>query len=691
MTISLIADRLRGKIKTAPLHSRSWSLDRPPSSCLSMIYCLNSDCKRPQNVDRTEFCQSCGAKLVPTLRGRYRILKPLGQGGFGKTFLAVDEDRLRTYCVIKQFSPQLKGTKGLEKAVKLFEQEAMRLDELGEHPHIPTLLAYFEHDRRLYLVQQFIEGPTLAQELHRQGPFSEQKIREVLVRLLPILKFVHDRHVIHRDITPSNIIRRKLDGRLVLIDFGVAKLLTESTSAQPGTKIGTEGYAPIEQLRNGRAYPASDFYSLGATCIYLLTQIKPEDLYDPLAGRWLWREKLAQRGAAISDRIGQMLDKMLKDLVNDRYQTADEAMHDLRSALSMPAFASPQGSSPAISASGVTQPPTSGSPQDSGEAPSSSRISQPPISQPSVPRTLVQSSSKSLQVRKCLQTLSGHSSWVVAIALSSDGRTLISGGLDDRILLWDLSTGERLGILTGHSKPINCLATSPDGKTLISCSDDDTIKIWQLPNGAMLRSLAGHSRDVNSVAISPNGQFFVSGSEDRTVCVWRMRTGELLQSFTNLAGMVRSVAVSPNSQILASGGLDNQIKLWNLHTGHLVRTLSGHLNSVMSIAISADGQILASSSKDKTIKLWNPNTGEVIRTLLGHTEIVNSIAISPDGKTLISGSNDKTLKLWVLATGELIGTLTEHTNSVNVVAISADGQRFASGSSDNTVKVWQLA
>ena len=630
---------------------------------------------------------------MPTLRGRYRVLKPLGQGGFGKTFLAIDEDRLKTYCVIKQFSPQLKGTKGLEKAVKLFEQEAMRLHELGEHPHIPTLLAYFEQDRRLYLVQQFIEGPTLAQELHRQGAFSEQKIREVLVRLLPILKFVHDHHVIHRDITPSNIIRRKLDGRLVLIDFGVAKLLTETISAQPGTKIGTEGYAPVEQLRNGRAYPASDFYSLGATCVYLLTQIRPEDLYDPLAGQWLWREKLAQRGAAISDRIGQMLDKMLKDLVNDRYQTADEAMHDLRIALSTPAFASPQGSSLSASVSEVTQPPTSGSPrssQPSGEAPSGVRVSQPPMAQPSFPSGVVQPA-KSRQIRRCLHTLSGHSSWVVAIALSPDGRTLVSGGLDDRIMLWDLTTGERLGILTGHSKPINCLATSPDGKTLISCSDDDTIKIWQLPNGAMLRSLAGHSRDVNSVAISPDGQVFASGSEDRTVCVWRTRTGELLQSFTDLAGMVRSVAISPNSQILASGGLDNQIKLWNLHTGHLVRTLSGHTNSVMSIAISPDGQTLASSSKDKTIKLWNPNTGAVIRTLLGHTEIVNSIAISPDGKTLISGSNDKTVKLWVLATGELIGTLTEHTNAVNVVAISANGHRFASGSSDNTVKVWQLA
>ncbi|KAM3102679.1 protein kinase domain-containing protein [Phormidesmis sp. 146-12] len=661
-----------------------------------MTYCLNPDCKRPQNADGAEFCQSCGAKLIPLLRGRYRVLQPLGQGGFGKTFLAVDEDRLNTRCVIKQFSPQLKGTKALEKAIKLFEQEAVRLHELGEHPHIPALLAYFEQDQRLYLVQQFIEGPTLSQELSRQGPFSEQKIREVLVRLLPILKFVHDRHVIHRDITPSNIIRRKIDNRLVLIDFGVAKLLTEATSTQPGTKIGTEGYAPVEQLRSGKAYPASDLYSLGATCLYLLTQVKPEDLYDPLAGRWLWRERLTQRGAGISDRIGQILDKMLKDLVNDRYQSADEAMHDLRFALSTPAVASPPNSTRMGSASNVTLPPTSGLSeveQPIAEDDQTQRLPTPtpsPISRPSSRTASRRASSGSPQIRRCLHTLSGHSSWVVSLAISPDGQTLFSGSLDDRIMVWDVETGERLGTLMGHVKAINGLVTSPDGKTLISCSDDDTIKLWQLPMGRLMRSILGHSRDVNSVAVSPDGKFFVSGSEDRTVSVWRMTNGELLRSFTGLSGMVRSVAVSPNSQILASGGLDNQIKLWNLNSGQLVRTLTGHQNSVLSIAISPNGQILASGSKDKTIKLWNPNTGDVVRTLSGHIDIVNTIAITPDGKTLVSGSNDKTIKLWNLTTGDLIGTLTEHTNSVNVVAIGVDGRLLASGSSDNTIKVWQL-
>ncbi|BAS57655.1 serine/threonine protein kinase with WD-40 repeats [Leptolyngbya boryana NIES-2135] len=659
-----------------------------------MTYCINPDCPQPQNPDGLDSCQTCGTTLIDRLRGRYRILEPLGQGGFGKTFLAADDDRLGTRCVIKQFSPQLKGTKGLEKAIQLFEQEAVRLHELGEHPHIPTLLAYFEQDQRLYLVQQFIEGSTLSQELNKNGPFSEQKIREVLVRLLPLLKFVHDRNVIHRDITPANIIRRNIDGRLVLIDFGIAKVLSEENASKPGTKIGTEGYAPIEQLRNGKAYPASDLYSLGATCLYLLTQVRPEDLHDPLSGKWLWRERLASHGGGISENIGQILDRMLKDLVSERYQTADEVMHDLRMALSKPAVgAAPQTSIPSrgrsIHLSAIAYPAT----QPPADLPSPlsapQRVSTPPPP-PSLPLSATRHSGiPKPQPRKCFYTLTGHTSWVVSLAISPDRRTLVSGSLDDRIMLWDLTTGERLGTLTGHKNSINSLAFSPDGRTLISASDDDSIKMWRLPTGEMIRSLQGHLRDVNSIAVSPDGSFFASGSEDRSIGIWRMNTGEMIHSFTGLSGMVKTVAISPNGQILASGGLNNLVKLWNLITGQPVRELAGHQNSITSIVISSDGKHLVSASKDKTIKIWEPNTGQVVQTLTGHSDIINSVAITPDSKTLISGSNDKTVKLWNLNTGDLICTLTDHSHSVNAIAMSSDGQWFASGSSDNTIKVWQ--
>lgn len=653
-----------------------------------MTCCLNPDCQQPQNPDDAEFCLSCGAKLTPILRGRYRITRPLGQGGFGRTFLAVDDDRLSARCVIKQFSPQVKGTKSLEKAVQLFQQEAERLNELGEHPQIPTLQAYFEHDQRLYLVQQFIEGQTLLQELAQYGIFGERRIREVLAGVLPVLKFVHDHHVIHRDITPSNIIRRFSDNKLVLIDFGVAKLLSSETSSQPGTKIGTEGYAPMEQLRSGKAYPASDIYSLGATCLYLLTQTKPDDLYDPLEGRWYWQERLRQQGGTISSSIAQILNKMLKDLVSERYQSSDAVMRDLRMALSRPVGVTAQPGQPT---SGAIAPPAN-TPSGSLRAvsanaspfrnrPISGSTTNPPAS-PSV---------SGVRRRRCLLTLLGHTGWVTTVAISSDGKRVASGGLDDVIKIWNLDTGELLLTLTGHTKPVNCLAISPDCQILVSGSDDHTLKMWNLTTGALLQTLHGHSRDVNAVAIHANGQLLASGSKDRTARLWRLSSGEPLQLFSNLAGMIRAVTISPDGQFLASGGLDNQIKLWSLRTGSLVRTFTkSHYSAVNAIAIAPNGNTLISGSKDKTIKLWNLATGDVLRTLTGHTDSVNALALSNSGKLLVSGSSDTTLKVWNVETGELKGTLTDHSSAVHAVSLSSDGRRVASASSDTTVKIWQL-
>lgn len=674
-----------------------------------MTCCLNPECQQPQNPDDAEFCLHCGAKLIPLLRGRYRVVRPIGQGGFGKTYLALDEDRLKSRCVVKQFSPQVQGgSKSIDKAVQLFEQEAVRLHELGEHPQIPTLLAYFEQEQRLYLVQQFIEGQTLLQELLYQGSFNEQRIREVLVGVLPVLKFVHDHQVIHRDITPSNVIRRKADNKLVLIDFGVAKLLSTATASLPGTKIGTEGYAPMEQIRSGRAFPASDIYSLGATCIFLMTQTKPDDLYDPLEGRWLWRERLLQRGGRISEPIAQILDKMLKDLVGERYQSADAVMRDLRQALSRP----PATSNPGLFSGVTTSPPTFYPPSSAHSSQPPSRPPAPPPSNPpmptsgqggSVPRRaapnvvgLSNSSPLSkppipaIQDRRCLHVLAGHSRWVMAVAISPDGQKVASGGLDDVIKIWNLTTGELVTTLTGHTKAVNCLTFSPDSQFIISGSDDDTVRVWQVASGQLQHTLMGHTRDVNSVAIHADGQWLVSGSEDRTIRLWKLTTGETLRIFPNLAGMIRSVAISPDGQMVASGGLDNQVKLWNLKTGEQIHTFAGkHFNSVNAIVFSPDNKTLVSGSKDKTIKVWNLANGAVIRTLSGHSDSVNSIALSSNGQRLVSGSSDKTIRVWDVRTGEL-RTMLHESHPINAVSISPDGSIIASGSSDNTVKLWQV-
>ncbi|MEG3972936.1 serine/threonine-protein kinase, partial [Microcoleus sp. T2B6] len=300
-----------------------------------MSYCLNPACQNPQNADRTQFCLNCGSKLL--LRERYRAIKPLGRGGFGRTFLAVDQDKpSKPRCAIKQFFPLSQGTSSSEKAAELFNREAVRLDELGKHPQIPELLAHFQQERYQYLVQEFIEGQNLQEELARTGPFSESKILSLLKDLLPVLQFVHDRSVIHRDIKPPNIIRRRLSqtptiytyptltGELVLVDFGAAKLV--EGLRETGTVIGSPEFVAPEQIR-GQAVYASDLYSLGVTCIYLLTQISPFDLFDINQDAWVWRDFLK---VPIDPKLSRILDKMIESSLSRRYKSVAEVLKDLQ-------------------------------------------------------------------------------------------------------------------------------------------------------------------------------------------------------------------------------------------------------------------------------------------------------------------------------------------------------------------------
>jgi len=668
-----------------------------------MICCLNPKCKKPQNPDGATVCESCASPLTPLLRNRYRPVQPIGQGGFGRTYLALDEDRLGTQCVVKQFSPQVQGTKSLEKAVRLFNQEAVRLDELGEHPQIPRLLAYFEQDNFLYLVQQFIEGQSLLQEMRQNGAFNERQIRDILADLLPVLRFIHGHQVIHRDITPANILRQKSNDRLILIDFGVAKQIGESTAGETGTRIGTEGYAPIEQFRGGRAYPASDLYSLGATCLHLMTESRPDNLYDPLEGRWIWREYLVDRGTTVSDQFATIMDLMLKDLVSERYQSADEVMRDLNAdyfiptspgaQTGMPKFRPPdlsrsrtqQGQRPAQRST----PPSPGGRSPSPPPPAPARTSRPPTSAPpSRPpnntwATVVQASGW-----RCLHTLMDHSSWVTSVAINSAGSLIASSSLDDTVKVWNPLKGDVIFNLTGHARDVNAVAISPDGKTLVSGSDDCTVKVWYLPTGALQRTCTGHARDVNAVAISPDGRLLISGGEDRTIRLWQLANGAPLRILPGVLSMIKAIATSPDGKSFASGGLDNKVRLWSLQTVEQQRLLSGHIQAINALAYSPDGQFLASGSRDKTVKLWNLSTGSMVQNFADHTRDVNAVVFASDGKTLFSGSSDGTIKLWNVADGKVIDTLMGHTDSVNAIALSHDGKILVSGGSDNTVRVW---
>ncbi len=292
-----------------------------------MSQCLNPECLSI-NPDNFQFCQKCGNKLL--LLERYWAKIILGQGGFGRTFLAVDEFKpSKPYCVIKQFLPQAQGTENVEKAAELFAQEAKRLELLGKNPQIPELYAYFTVDSYQYLVQEFIQGETLKQELDNHGVFRENQVRELLEDLLSVLQFVHSHNVIHRDIKPENIIRREADKKLVLVDFGAAKYIPKTQRRTvTGTIIGSAEYCAPEQSM-GKPKLASDLYSLGVVCLHLLTQMSPFDLYDVMEMEWVWRDCL--NGNIVSDELGQILDGLVEQKLKQRYQTVEDVLARLQS------------------------------------------------------------------------------------------------------------------------------------------------------------------------------------------------------------------------------------------------------------------------------------------------------------------------------------------------------------------------
>lgn len=260
------------------------------------------------------------------------MIRALGRGGFGATFLARDEALPgNPPCVIKQLRPSTEAPHILDMARDLFQREAKILGKIGNHPQLPRLLDYFEMDQEFFLVQEFINGSTLQQEVKRGGPFSEAGVKQFLSEILPMIQYVHNNHVIHRDIKPANIIRREQDKKLVLIDFGAVKDKVNPAPSSGSDQtvltayaIGTPGYAPPEQMAMRPVY-ASDIYALGVTCIYLLSACSPKDLdYDPMTGELLWRERVQ-----VNDHFAAVLHKMLEISVRHRYQSIDAVLRDL--------------------------------------------------------------------------------------------------------------------------------------------------------------------------------------------------------------------------------------------------------------------------------------------------------------------------------------------------------------------------
>lgn len=333
------------------------------------VICTRPHCPKPRNqcpdLDDSnrltsieqKYCTTCGMPLI--LGGRYLPERLLGKGGFGAAFLAVDRySPKKAKCVLKQFQPSGNlSPQALEKAKNLFFQEAQVLEELGrEHPQIPDLYAFFplkvknqltgEEEQFFYLAQEYIDGKNLEEILQQQQkPFQESEVKNLLQELLLILKFIHENGSIHRDIKPSNIMRAK-NGRLYLLDFGAVKQATNNpnNTQEKSTTIYSAGFAPPEQQLGNQVSAATDLYALAATCVMLLTNRDPDELYDPQKQVWNWQNYAPN----ISADLARVFNKMLLANPLDRFQSCGEVLTALNT---------PPPSPPSPPASPIPQSP----------------------------------------------------------------------------------------------------------------------------------------------------------------------------------------------------------------------------------------------------------------------------------------------------------------------------------------------
>jgi WD40 repeat protein len=289
-----------------------------------------------------------------------------------------------------------------------------------------------------------------------------------------------------------------------------------------------------------------------------------------------------------------------------------------------------------------------------------------------------------------LGTLAGHELGVRAVAVTPDGRWVVSASEDRTLKLWDLAHGVLLRTLGGHRAPVRAVAVTPDGRHAISASYDRTLKLWDLEQGGAIHTLSGHTDHVLSVAITPDGARAVSASHDRTLKLWDLERGVEIRTLSGHRDSLLAVAITPDGQHAVSASYDRTLKLWDLERGTELRTLSGHAASVSAVAVTPDGRYAISASTDRTLKVWDLARGAELRTLSGHAASVLAVAVTPDGQRAVSASEDQTLRLWDLAQGQELGMLSGHASMVWGVAVTPDGKCAVSASEDRMLKIWGL-
>ncbi len=645
-----------------------------------------------------------GKALGNLLGGRFRVVETLADDTYGQTYLVEDTIAIamprwiaKSFCIINKTNLQL------DWARSLFRNEVPKLQQLSDRSSdFPKIATYFEQEEEFYIVEEAIYGIRLSDEIATGKLYNEFEVIHFLQQMLANLHIAHSSNMVHGDINPRNLIRRKDNhdvNHFVLTNFAVLKGIY-ATAARNGVILGTPSYMPFEQAL-GHFTPSCDIYALGLTAIQLLTSLHPSQLVRRADLNLLnW-----QIGSSVRPELAIVLNRMVKHHPEDRYQAAQEVLYDLYNLPSGQDVNSLQMhiQMPTLSISQNTQRWAIALVCLAGISWSAINLNQylpslPKITLPTFianPSPLTSETAQPVAATYQLRlNLTGHTGWVRAVSFFPNGFSFASGSYDRTLRLWNVKDNQSFGTLSNHLgsiSGINAIAVHPNGNTFATGCIDKSIKLWNFRSGQPIRNIEGHDGQVYSVAYSPDGKTLISSSADKTIKLWNWRKGELLKTFEGHQDKVVSVAFHPNGKTIASASFDKTIKIWDINTRKEILSITGHTAPVNAIAFSPDGKLLVSGSQDQTVKIWDVNTGKIVKTLSGHTGGVLAVAFNRDGTAIASGGADKTIHLWNVETGKMSQILSNHEAPILSLSFSPKDSTLVSGSADRSVKVWQLS
>ena len=637
------------------------------------------------NRPQAAFCYACGQPLQTSggmkssattgllaynhlLKQRYRIIGPVGKGGFGAVYKAADLQFGNRQVAIKEMSQGSLSPQEIVEATEAFKREALLLAGLT-HPNLPRIYEQFTDRGRWYLVMDFIEGETLEEHLGKikGGKLPVEKVLEIGVQLCMVLEYLHMRQpaIIFRDLKPANVMLT-VYGHIYLIDFGIARHFKPG-QAKDTTALGSTGYAAPEQYGKAQTTPRADIYALGATLHQLLSGNDPSDTPFQFAS-------LQLLGHPTLSRLEKMIMQMIEMDASKRPANIATVKQELQNIATQQLV-------------GKTNPLYSNTPPGY----------QPPVK----PQILQRSSAPKPQPQRTTRYIcSGHSSRVTAVAWSPRSTNVATASYDKTVRVWDTSHGFSIITYQGHWDRVQTLAWSPDGTRIASAGDDSTVQVWDAATGRQVLTYRGHSNAVTAVAWSPDGRRIASASEDKSVQVWDTSNGGLVFGYRGHTKKVLALAWSPDSRRIASGGEDKSVQVWSpikdkssfFGTLRLTPrgqfTYKGHAGRVNGLVWSPNGQRIASVSNDKSMQVWDSSTGKQFIVHRNTSAGMNAVTWSPDGRYIAAGGNDKMVQVWDAVTRNNVFTYRGHTGYVLALAWSPDGKLLASAGVDHTMQVW---